>query len=106
MTYMGKKIYSHDMEVEVEFTEDVTKKMQWCKSPLCTQYPTCCRAFYACEYEETFGTVKHEPNMRKYSRPKPGTSVYCRDMPLGYCQRLVDTTDMKCPHCGQSIKGE
>ena len=99
-----KKYYRNDKEIEIEKNFAVPSFMiRWCQSPLFRFVPGCPKAFYTCEYEEHYGPVKHNPNFKKHKRIKKGTNVDCRDMPLNYCQKLIDVRTMICPHCGQKI---
>lgn len=93
-----------EVEIEVDVPFDNPNLIRACKSPTFNPVPGCIKAFYSCEYEKVYGTVKHKPNMQWYDRPKPGTVINCQDMPAIMCQNRVDKTKLVCPSCGQKVE--
>ena len=101
---MSIKYYRYDEEIDIVPRDVVKDQIRWCQSPLFQPVPGCMKAFYTCEFEKHFGPVKHDPEFKEHMRIKKGTDVTCKDMPLEYCQKLVDRYNMVCPSCGQDIK--
>ena len=95
--------YHREVKIKIRTAAEVKGKMRYCQSPVFQTVPGCGQCFYSCEYEEHYGPVKHLQGMKKYSRIKPGTCINCRDLPLEYCQNLIDKNNMICKHCGQKI---
>ena len=101
-----RKCYRHDMEVKIT-VHDLPEEhniIRYCESPTYQMVPGCIECFYSCEYEETYGVQKHVPGLSHFSRPKPGTMVSCRDMPINYCQNLIDKIELKCSFCDQKLE--
>jgi hypothetical protein len=100
-----RKYYYHDEEIEIKVHSLVPAGMiRYCESPTYQMVPGCQKCFYSCEYEETYGVQKHVPGLSKFSRPKPGTLISCRDMEINYCQNLIDKTKLECPFCNRKLE--
>ena len=100
------KFFRNDREVQIE-PRELDPSVYWlrkCMSPIYQPVPGCVFAFYSCEWEDHYGPVKHNPDFVHYKRIKKGTSVNCREMPIEYCQNLINGDEMVCPQCNQRIE--